>query len=212
MIEPFDQLKTVNSAIANGQKVGFFLDHSLVQADKLKEQAAQIQVTLQDFADCIKNGQWRHSDAVVLLTDKLVTIDVPHVFLRPPTLVVGVGCRRGTACETIVAAIQAACRMIGRSSLSITQLTSVGLKQDELGLLAAGEQLGAELKFFDGQQMQQCILKYKLASSNFVQEQIGVGNVCEAAALLAAQNDQLVLHKTKFPQVTVAIAEANLIL
>lgn len=208
-IEPFDQLRTVNAAMANGENVNFFLDTSLSQADELKEQAGELQVTLQDFAACIKEEQWRQSDAVVLLTDKLVVINVPHVFLRPPTLVVGVGCRRGTDCETIVAAIQAACRMIGRSRLSICRLASADIKQNEPGLLAAGEQFGVKLDFFDRQQLQQCVLKYKLAVSNFVQAQIGVGNVCEAAALLSARNHQLILDKTKFQQVTVAIAEAR---
>lgn len=208
-IEPFTQLKTVNAALANGESVGFFLDASLPQAGKLKAEAGKLQVNLQDFTAGIKNECWRCSAAAVLITDKLIAVEVSHVFLRPPTLIIGVGCRRGTDCEAIMAAIQAACGMIGRSVLSIRRLASVDVKQNEPGLLAAGEQLGVKLDFFDRQQLQQCVLKYKLAVSNFVQAQIGVGNVCEAAALLSARNHQLILDKTKFQQVTVAIAEAR---
>ena len=45
----------------------------------------------------------------------------------------------------------------------------------------------------------------------FVQQQLGVGDVCETAALAAVPDGVLVLRKTKFNRVTVALAEAGLL-
>jgi cobalt-precorrin 5A hydrolase len=209
VIEPFEKLKTVNAVLANEQSVTFYLDASLAQAASLAEKAAELKVVLLDMEESLAAEDWKHSAAAVFITDKAVDVSIPHVCLRPPSLVVGVGCRRGTESALIVAAIQTACRGIGRSTSSIRMLSSVDIKQDEAGLLAAGQELGRAVQFFSQQQLEACILEYNLSVSNFVMEQIGVGNVCEAAALLAAQNSQLVLNKTKFQQVTVAIAEAK---
>lgn len=209
-IETLVQAKAVNAALANGGKVDFFLDNSLPQVEMLREKAAEFNIALNEVSMfSVKIGLLGECDAAVFITDKLLECDVPHVFLRPPTLVIGLGCRRGTDVKTILRAVQEATGRIGRSNLSICCLASVDIKEDEAGLLAAGRELGAELRFFDKRQLQQSILDNKLCVSEFVQKQIGVGNVCEAAALLAARNVRLMLAKTKFPQVTVAIAEAK---
>ena len=48
-----------------------------------------------------------------------------------------------------------------------------------------------------------------LQRSEFVQRQLGVGGVCETAALAAVPDGALVLPKTRFNRVTVALAEAG---
>ncbi|MDU6061992.1 MAG: cobalamin biosynthesis protein, partial [Veillonella sp.] len=49
----------------------------------------------------------------------------------------------------------------------------------------------------------------KLKESNFVKGTIGVGNVCETTALLAAKSRTLIQHKTIYPKTTVAIAQVT---
>ena len=49
----------------------------------------------------------------------------------------------------------------------------------------------------------------KLKESNFVKGTIGVGNVCETTALLAAKSQTLIQHKTVYPKTTVAIAQVT---
>jgi len=49
----------------------------------------------------------------------------------------------------------------------------------------------------------------KLEESNFVKGTIGVGNVCETTALLAAKSRTLIQHKTIYPKTTVAIAQVT---
>ena len=74
---------------------------------------------------------------------------------------------------------------------------------------AAG-QMGLGLKFFDSCSLRQVDEHYPgLQHSEFVQRQLGVGNVCETAALAAVPDGALVLPKTRFNRVTVALAEAG---
>lgn len=54
--------------------------------------------------------------------------------------------------------------------------------------------------------MQKMIEKYNLQKSAFVEKQIGIGNVCEAAILSYSEQAKIILPKTKFEKVTVSLA------
>jgi cobalt-precorrin 5A hydrolase len=129
--------------------------------------------------------------------------------LRPSTLSIGIGCRKGASNSEIIWAIQAACNKIGRSPKSIAVMGSSTAKQDESGLLAAAQQLEAPVFFYDNIQVQAVIDENGLAVSDFVKKEIGVGNICEASALLGARSSSLLLGKTIYPKVTVAIAKVT---
>jgi cobalt-precorrin 5A hydrolase len=202
-IEPFNQLKHINAAIANGDKVVYFLDHLLYNQARYRKIAAAMQIKLYDMADL---SAIENYDAAVLITNRVMPVAKPHLFLRPVPLAVGIGCRRGASSAEILAALHGACKKIGRNMDSIMAIGSTVVKQDEIGLLAAAEQLAVPLEFFTNEQLEQCIVNNELEISSFVREQIGVGNVCEAAALLVGRTNKLVVPKTKYKQVTVAIA------
>ena len=133
-----------------------------------------------------------------------------HVYLRPPTLSAGIGCRRGTGSAAIFAALSDACRRTGRSVRSVAVLGTTVAKQDEIGLLSLSQQLAIPLECFDNGRMDAVIREQGLETSGFVAGRIGVGNVCEAAALLSARSDRLLLPKTVYGGITVALAEAVL--
>jgi cobalt-precorrin 5A hydrolase len=132
-----------------------------------------------------------------------------HVYLRPATLAVGVGCRKGTTSAEIFAALHDACRKVGRSCKSIAVIGSTVAKQEEIGLLAAVQQLEIPVEFYSNSQLEEAITVFQLKKSKFVEEEIGVGNVCEPAALLGGRQNNLLLPKTKYPKVAVAIAEVK---
>jgi cobalt-precorrin 5A hydrolase len=205
-IEPFDQLKTLNAAIVNEDRVFFCIDHQLSQVELYIEQAKELGVNL-DTMEKLKDSA--DYDSAVVITDKDLYMIQPYLYLRPATLVVGIGCRRDTPSTLIFEALSQACRKIGRSMKSIASLATTDLKMDEIGLLAAGQQLVVPIIYYNNNQLRQCIMEHQLAESEFVKKALGVGNVCEAAALLGAENHTLLLPKTKYPQVTIAIAEAK---
>lgn len=206
VIEPFDQLKTVNAAIVNGDRVVFFIDRSLANYGSYIQRAAKMEIDLVDMTELAHTDKY---DAAVVISDKELYMVKPHLYLRPATLAVGIGCRQGTSSAEIFTAIRDACRRIGRSPKSIAVIGTSTAKQEEIGLLAAVQQAVLPLEFFTNEQLQQVIKKYNLGISEFVQQQIGVGNVCEAAALQGGQAETLILPKTKYKNITIAIAEVK---
>ncbi|WP_371371366.1 cobalt-precorrin 5A hydrolase [Sporomusa aerivorans] len=201
-IEPFSSLKTINAAIVNGDRVVFFIDGNLPRQDHYRALAAQQDIVLTDISKLAQVDQY---DAAVVITDRQLDIHKPHLYLRPDSLAIGLGCRRGTTSAEILSAISQACQQVGRSFKSVAVIGSTVVKEDEIGLLAAAQQLDVPVEFFSNEQLKQCIEEHELGLSEFVNEKIGVGNVCEPAAILAGQNSNLILPKTKYPKVTVAI-------
>jgi cobalt-precorrin 5A hydrolase len=147
---------------------------------------------------------------LVLITSRLLALPPRGVFLRPPSLAAGIGCRRGTGVAEIETALEEALWIAGRSRDSLALLAAHEIKENESGLLEAASRLGIDLKFFTGKRLGQVFESHPgLEHSKFVQLQLGVGNVCETAALAAVPDGALVLQKTKFNRVTVALAEAG---
>ncbi len=201
-IEPFRSLKTINAAIVNGDRVAFFIDEKLNGQEQYRALAAQQEIMLADLNELAQADTY---DAAVVITDRQLEIAKPHLYLRPGSLAIGLGCRRGTTSAEILAAINQACQQAGCSFKSVAVIGSTVVKEDEIGLLAAAQQLDVPVEFFSNEQLQRCIEENQLALSEFVNEKIGVGNVCEPAAILAGQNNKLILPKTKYHKVTVAI-------
>ena len=205
-IEPFANLKQINAAIVHGERVVFFVDRDLACYSSYCRQAEGLGVNLAAMSEVEQTDTY---DCAVMITDKKLQLTKPHLYLRPRTLAVGIGCRRGVAASAILAAISDACLSVSRSPSSIAIIGSTVVKSDEQGILAAAKELDVPTVFFTNEQLQQCIEKHHLECSPFVGEQIGVGNVCEPAALVGAQANSLLLPKTIFPQITIAIAEVT---
>ncbi|MDP4158863.1 MAG: cobalamin biosynthesis protein, partial [Bacillota bacterium] len=131
------------------------------------------------------------------------------LFLVPPILSVGVGCRRGVSTQTILARITEAVEQIGATPKAISGIYSIDLKTDELGLIEAAKHLRVPFRTFRADELQAVNEQERLSRSNFVNEKIGVDGVCEAASLLGAHMGRLILPKIKGQGVTVAISMEN---
>lgn len=131
--------------------------------------------------------------------------------LVDPSLVVGIGCRRGTSKEVIRQFIQETFREKGWPLAAITALVSVEQKKDEEGLLALARELKVPVRFFKPEELQKVLEAMpQLEKSSFVEEKIGVGAVCEPAAILGSQWGQLLVGKRSYRGVTMAVARAAL--
>lgn len=152
-------------------------------------------------------------EAVVLVTNKKMEMDIeritrPFLFLRPRNLIAGIGCRRGTAAGTILAAVGLALARAGLAAASLKMLASIDVKSAEKGLIQAAQRLGIPLKLFSAREIQG--LEGQFAVSEFVKKTVGVGAVCEPVAMLAGGNrTRLVLPKIVHQGVTVAVAEES---
>jgi cobalt-precorrin 5A hydrolase len=143
--------------------------------------------------------------AILRGEEVFVTAGEVRLNLIPQNLIAGVGCRRGTSSLKIFEALQRACAMIHQPIERVKLLASVDAKKDEVGLLSLAEAMGLEIKFFSAAELQRKIDDYKLEESKFVTRSVGIGNVCEAAALCCSEGARFALPKTAFKGVTIAL-------
>ena len=123
--------------------------------------------------------------------------------LIPRIGVLGIGCRRGAASETLEAVFAAFCQEHGLAPQCITAAASIDLKQNEAGLLAFCRSHGWPVQFYSAAQLQQAPGSF--TPSAFVHSITGVDNVCERSAVLAA-GGSLIFPKYASTGVTFALA------
>ncbi|MFA5809765.1 MAG: precorrin-3B C(17)-methyltransferase [Thermoleophilia bacterium] len=123
--------------------------------------------------------------------------------LIPRKVVAGIGCKRGTGSEQVVAAIMDSFAGAGIDPRAIGVIASIDIKNDEAGIKEAAKQLGARLKFYSAGDL----AAMGFPGNDFVASKVGTPAVSEPAALLASgDNASLVLEKSKHGPVTVALA------
>jgi len=210
---PRERVKLVSGALLAGERVEIFSEWQLSGGRPLNQEEIMPgleSIPCRVLTELEQGGPGREEVVPVLVTSRLLALPPRGIFLRPPSLVAGIGCRRGVEAAEIEAALEEALRLAGRSRDSLYRLATHQIKEDEAGLLELARRLELALKFFPSQRLEQVYQAHHgLEHSMFVQRQLGVGNVCETAALAAAPDGVLVLRKTRFKRVTVALAEAG---
>lgn len=205
VMDPPEAVRTVNSALVHGRPVLIYANDNLGLAPSAN---LSIQPWRQLFT--IPTSEL-NGHCLVLVTNRSqegLPADAT-LFLRPRNLVAGVGCRKDVSPETVRTALSLALAQCGRSALSLRALATVDLRAHEPALMINAAQLGIPLLNFARATIDELftLKQLDLQYSEFVKNTIGVGGVCEPAALLAGQQARLILKKMKHQGVTVAIAE-----
>jgi len=204
-IEPFELVKKVNAAIVNGQQVTIYSDAPLDDIEETEH------LRLKDFTEY---SPARKEDGRVVLVTNRAAWDYPPgtLFIRPRNLWVGVGCRKGVTAQEVREAIITTLEEAGLALASVHSLASIDIKRDEQGLLAAAGELQLPVEFFTGPALATVLQRRgnELGFSGFVDKKIGVGGVCEPAAILGAgETSRLLKPKMKYARVTIAIAAGD---
>jgi cobalt-precorrin 5A hydrolase len=120
-------------------------------------------------------------------------------------IAIGIGCRRGASQQAIVALVRRAltsAQMGGEKAM----LCTIMLKQSEAGLVSAADELEMPVRFYSLEELSAVESKIATRSSR-VQSVLGIGSVCEAAALVGAGDDaRLIVHRVVGDGVTCAVA------
>jgi cobalt-precorrin 5A hydrolase len=199
--EHSSQVTAVSAAIINGEPVAILQEagqrdwwdnswpKNLVPVNSLHE------VTTTPFA------------ALLIISDRLLEElpeDVPAIVYRPPSLVLGIGCRRGVSFAALDLFIKTTVEAHHLSFQSIAALASADIKADEeaLQILAQRYSWRFETHTVDALKAVTAIA----TPSERVQRLIGTPSVSEAAALLSSHNGQLVVCKQKGNAMTLAVA------
>ena len=125
--------------------------------------------------------------------------------LRPRTLAVGVGCNSGTPADEIICAVQAVFDQYGISTASILNFATIHQKTGEPGLIEAAAYYNRPLAGLSTDEL--ASVKNVPNPSEMVHKHMGVTSVCEAAAILSANTDVLLIPKQKTKNTTLAVAE-----
>jgi cobalt-precorrin 5A hydrolase len=119
------------------------------------------------------------------------------------SVIVGIGCRRGTKAELIVAAIREALAEAGVSLEEVRFLASAEIKADEAGLLAAAEALSVPIRFIAAEEIRASLREF--SHSDFVAKKVNLPAVAEPAALLAGRRTRFICRKKTYSGITIAL-------
>jgi cobalt-precorrin 5A hydrolase len=148
-------------------------------------------------------GQW---GGLLIISDRELraVADWPAVVYRPASLVLGIGCRRGTSFADINELFKHVWSTWHLSQASLRSLATAEIKRNEIGLLAFAASLGKELGGWSLDDLRQ--IKVVPTPSQKVYDKFGVWGVAEPAALLAAEPGELIVPKQRSRNVTMAVA------
>ncbi len=205
-IENFDALVALNSAIVNDNHIVVVL----VGAVKLPTNAfgsydVRVAKDVTDVLDIISSF-----DAGIIITSDPLTITKftkPFIILKMRKIVVGLGARKESTPESIIQAVEMALEKIHVPLSRIYAFATVDIKRSSQQMIDAVTKIGAPLEFLSVDALSTVTYSDLSPDSAMVQSKIGIGGVCERAALkVAGPKAKLILKKMKLNGVTVAVA------
>ncbi|MGA7677435.1 MAG: precorrin-3B C(17)-methyltransferase [Dehalococcoidia bacterium] len=197
----------VSAALVNGEPVGIYQDAGERNwRSKTKPLPDNVRI-FNTIEVLIKSN----SQAGLIITDRILGNEhqalLPRhtVIYHPRSLVIGIGCNRGTQCAEIEAAVSRIFSEHGLSIKSIKNIATITLKKNEAGLLEFARKYRLPVEYFDKEAL--CKVNFPSSPSAAALKHVGTPAVCESAALLSSGSNSLVVPKVSHNRaVTVAVA------
>ncbi|ASS76472.1 cobalamin biosynthesis protein CbiG [Tumebacillus algifaecis] len=205
-IESFDRATPVSAAVVNEEPVVVVQEageRNWWQYDKPLPDHIRRVTTAEALASA---GEW---NAALVITHRLLseaeekTLLANGVLYRPKSIVLGIGCNRGTEQEEIEAVVRHTLEELGLSIKSVRNVATIDLKKDEVGLLALCTKYGWPLVTYTPDELNEISIKNP---SETVYKFTGAYGVSEPAALRSAGATDWLLEKKKSGNVTLSIA------
>lgn len=198
-IENIAGIKKVNSAFLHDERVAINL--SMGNRELLCDCGTLV------FFDTVEGLIASDVAVRIAVTNRLLPdLTADCLVFRPRNLVIGIGCNRNTTAEEIEEVVFKVLGDSGLSRKSIRNLATIDIKTDESGLLDFAKRHGLTIDFLTKEELDKAGLV--TTPSRHVIEAVGVGGVCEPAAMRSAHVSTLLAPKMKSGNVTVAVAEA----
>ncbi|MGW8208432.1 MAG: cobalt-precorrin 5A hydrolase, partial [Syntrophobacteria bacterium] len=205
VIENLDRVKTLNMALLKEGQIGLYDPGKWLQPHLRETAGLEILQRSEEAGEAELSG-WIYVDDVIGSFEP-----PPCLVLRPKSLVVGVGCKRGTKAAEIGAAVDKVFEDHNLSLLAVRNLATVELKEDEEGLNELIKVHHWPAVYYSVSDLQTPV--EVPSPSDKVREHLGVESVCEKAAILSACAEELLVPKQILGKVTVAVARvASLLL
>lgn len=146
----------------------------------------------------------RGQNVGVMIAEQKLTPPFPvTLVLRPRTLVLGAGCKRGVAPDAFEKAVMAFMEACGMSLLSVKALASIDVKAEERAFTEFAAKYRLPFYTYSAEELRG--VQGIFAHSDYVEKTVGVGNVCERAAVKAS-GGRLLMGKTTYEGITLALA------
>lgn len=149
----------------------------------------------------------RRETVGVMITERVMIPPFPVTLtLRPRTLVVGTGCKKGTDPEAYEQRFLEFLHRCAVSPLSVAKVAGVDIKKDEEAIVRLCTRYGWPFETFSVEALRAA--EGIFSSSPFVQKTLGVDNVCERAAKLAG-GQRMLMGKTAYEGITFSLWGEN---
>ncbi len=203
------RLVAVNSALINGENLAIILvgevDFPVDERSGYEVKTAENTEQAVEIANSFDGG-------AIVTRSKIPesTLAKPFVVLKPKRIIVGIGARKNVSESEVLAAVNSALAKACLPLERVDGLATVDIKKDSASITGAARKLGLTITYVGLDELRAFSHPDLSAKSKLVEEKIGVGGVCEPAALIVAgKQAKLILKKMKMNGVTVAIAEGE---
>jgi len=202
-IERREDLTRVAAAVVRGDCIGVYQDAG---RRDWWQAFGDWPATFQILPSWPPQGSWA---GVLAISDRCLPAveGCPVVVYRPPSLVVGTGCRRGVPVDEIDLLFEKTCQTHGFASRSLGLVATVSLKANEPGLQAFAARRQVPLRTYSPEEL--AGVGPLPTPSAKVRAKIGIAGVAEPAAMLAAGTTALLVPKVRGPRVTMALARSE---
>lgn len=200
MISDMEAARAVSSDVLAGEPVGFYSDFPV--EGRLPEGLVQGERCFRNVWITVKRRPEEGSFIQRFLSDTDTVLR-----LVPRIVILGIGCRKGISKERIGEAVSRVLERFRIDERSVFAIATIDLKKEEAGLKAYAEEAGLSLLSFSAERLMAA--KGDFSSSSFVKEVTGADNVCERAAVSAAEEwggGRLIIKKQADGGVTAAAA------
>ena len=210
---PTDLTRTA-AAVVNGEPVALWLDPETAVGWPDDVPIAESISAVSELSD-VRAARYA---AALIVSDRVLSLETgrPVVIYRPPTLVAGIGCRRGVSEDHLRGLLNDTLRQHGLAPQSLAKLATADIKADEAGILALAESLGVPLEIYGANDLNSVAERQPKLEGNgrelnaptasAAHDLLGVFGVSEPAAMLAAGADGVIVPRTKSDRATIAVA------
>jgi cobalt-precorrin 5A hydrolase / precorrin-3B C17-methyltransferase len=208
IIEDRRHITSVCADIVNGKKVGIYQD-----AGETSWKPVTLPSNIRLFKSIPALRKARVTTALIItdrnLSDNEKTGLPYHTLVyRPKSLVVGIGCNKGTSNKDIEEAVKLTLSSHLLSILSVRILATIDIKKDEPGINQYAKNHKLKIDYYVSKRL--AAVKYIPSPSKMVLKHTGTSAVSEAAAKLSSKTGQLICPKTSYKnKVTIAISRYN---
>lgn len=188
-INDLDKIKKISAEILDGNQIGLYCEYPI--NGKLPKE-----LTLEplEIGICISNKEY--------LTPFPITLN-----LIPRNFILGIGCKKSTPMEVIESVVEEVLHNLGLNKHQLGKIASIDLKASEDGIIAFAKKLRVEFVTYSSWELNNVPGEY--TESSFVNQTVGVGNVCERSAAIASNCGRKIIGKTTKDGVAIAIYQMD---